>query len=86
MKAKVQRRREGQPFRMKRAQVLQEEVDKIAREFVGISLTEAHEQSRCVLCGKSVDEEQFRDALSKKEYGISGTCQECQDSVFGEDE
>jgi hypothetical protein len=25
----------------------------------------------------------FRDALSRKEFGISGLCQACQDSVFG---
>jgi hypothetical protein len=26
---------------------------------------------------------EFRDALSKREYEISGICQTCQDSVFG---
>lgn len=25
----------------------------------------------------------FKDALSKKEYSISGLCQDCQDKVFG---
>jgi len=25
----------------------------------------------------------FRDAISKKEYTISGLCQKCQDSIFG---
>ncbi len=25
----------------------------------------------------------FRDELSRREYTISGLCQECQDSVFG---
>lgn len=25
----------------------------------------------------------FSDALSRKEYGISGLCQKCQDSVYG---
>lgn len=37
----------------------------------------------CVTCGGPVGE--FRDALSQKEYGISGMCQECQNSVFGVD-
>ena len=32
-------------------------------------------------CGKSV--EGFRDALSKREYSISGLCQNCQDEIFG---
>jgi len=35
---------------------------------------------RCTWCGKDVFE--FRDALSRKEYGISGLCQECQDKTF----
>lgn len=25
----------------------------------------------------------FKDALSEKEYTISGMCQECQDGIFG---
>lgn len=32
-------------------------------------------------CGKEI--KGFRDELSKKEYQISGLCQECQDSIFG---
>tara|TARA_R100001082_G_C4350300_1_gene154232 strand:+ start:626 stop:844 length:219 start_codon:yes stop_codon:yes gene_type:complete len=38
----------------------------------------------CVTCENSIGE--FRDSLSKKEYSISGMCQSCQDSVFGEPE
>jgi hypothetical protein len=30
--------------------------------------------------------EDFRDALSKREYQISGLCQKCQDEMFGSDE
>ncbi len=33
-------------------------------------------------CGKPVTG--FRDALSQREYSISGLCQGCQDTVFGE--
>jgi len=32
-------------------------------------------------CGGSA--EKFDDALSRKEYSISGLCQKCQDAVFG---
>ena len=39
---------------------------------------------RCVICGGPATE--FRDALSRKEYGISGMCQKCQDKVFGAEE
>jgi hypothetical protein len=42
---------------------------------------------KCVTCGsgrlRNVD---FRDELSKNEYGVSGMCQVCQDKVFGEQE
>jgi len=37
-------------------------------------------QGYCATCGCEVRE--FRDELSRVEYGISGMCQECQDDVF----
>ena len=36
---------------------------------------------KCPTCEKLVG--QFRDELSKREFEISGMCQECQDNVFG---
>ncbi len=42
-------------------------------------------------CGKKVipevgnDKGMFKDALSLKEYSISGFCQQCQDGIFGGD-
>lgn len=39
---------------------------------------------KCPTCGGEVHE--FRDELSAKEFGISGMCQNCQDSVFCDDE
>ena len=41
-------------------------------------------RSQCVTCAEPVGE--FKDAISRKEYGISGMCQVCQDSVFAEPE
>jgi len=35
----------------------------------------------CSWCGKPANE--FRDSLSRREYTISGFCQECQDKTFG---
>lgn len=53
---------------------------------------ESIENAQCVQppygCAKeiwSMDDE-FRDALSVKEFFISGLCQECQDDVFGGEE
>ena len=40
-------------------------------------------QDICTWCGKPATE--FRDELSRREYTISGFCQECQDQVFGGD-
>lgn len=39
---------------------------------------------KCPFCGKDMSNPrgQFRDALSYKEFGISGLCQDCQDKVF----
>lgn len=34
----------------------------------------------CPFCNKEI--KNFRDSLSRKEYEISGLCQECQDKVF----
>lgn len=36
---------------------------------------------RCPTCQGEIGT--FRDELSRREFGISGMCQECQDSVFG---
>ena len=40
------------------------------------------ENNQCPLCSKPIDPDGFRDDLSRKEYGISGLCQKCQDGVF----
>lgn len=54
--------------------------------FPGAKRVESIEKRCCVKppfgCGQPVGE--FRDALSEKEYRISGLCQKCQDEIFGE--
>ena len=42
-------------------------------------------QSICVTCPNEIHDKDFRNDLSKHEYGISGMCQKCQDDVFGEE-
>ena len=39
------------------------------------------EKGKCPSCGKVPGK--FRDELSRREYGISGLCQKCQDKTFG---
>jgi len=54
------------------------------RHFVGYAnerIKKAMDTRRCVLCTGHVAE--FRDALSEKEFEISGMCQSCQDKLFG---
>lgn len=38
----------------------------------------------CLFCNKQI--KGFKDELSKKEYQLSGLCQECQDRIFGDSE
>lgn len=45
---------------------------------------EAISGNSCALCGGEANE--FTDALSRKEYGISGACQKCQDRIFVPDD
>jgi len=40
--------------------------------------------SQCIKCGEFNLE--FRDEISRKEYGISALCQPCQDQIFFPDE
>ena len=40
------------------------------------------EKGLCVFCSKPVVWEDFKDEISKKEFRISGICQECQDKTF----
>ena len=47
----------------------------------GESRTESIGGNTCVSCGEEATD--FADDLSRKEYGISGLCQACQDEVFG---
>lgn len=41
------------------------------------------DKGKCPFCEKEITEGEFRDALGKKEYMISGLCQACQDDMFG---
>jgi len=41
-----------------------------------------NETKVCLNCGQKVNENEFRDKLSRREYDISGFCQGCQDKIF----
>lgn len=40
------------------------------------------EEGKCPSCGKDMSNPSFKDELSKKEFEISGMCQDCQDKFF----
>ena len=40
------------------------------------------EEGLCPTCGKLIVQESFTDDLSRKEFSLSGMCQECQNEVF----
>jgi hypothetical protein len=50
----------------------------------GRERTDTIKHNICVTCGRQAT--QFKDALSIKEYSISGMCQDCQDKTFGLDD
>jgi len=57
------------------------EIDQLLTSITGKDRKETIMQGKCATCNDP--NMNFRDALSKKEYSISGMCQKCQDSVFG---
>lgn len=55
-------------------------LDIFTQKNLGRSRTESKKDSICVVCGG--DATKFTDALSRREYEISGMCQKCQDKIF----
>jgi hypothetical protein len=60
---------------------MEEFLNETAETFFGSDRAKAMKDATCVACkGPAVE---FEDALSKKEFGISGLCGKCQNGVFG---
>jgi hypothetical protein len=71
---------------MVRTEKVQTALDKLGILTFGRTNTEAIQKGICISCGKVIDlQNGFRDALSQREYGISGLCQSCQDVAFREE-
>tara|TARA_R110000824_G_scaffold180869_1_gene361400 strand:+ start:548 stop:778 length:231 start_codon:yes stop_codon:yes gene_type:complete len=56
-------------------------IEQMLTKLTGVSRVGAVAEASCATCKGEASS--FRDALSKKEYTISGMCQSCQDSIFG---
>lgn len=65
------------------------EIKKVLDNFTGSRFGKtkiaAEAEKVCVFCHKPIKDEDFRNEISRREYGISGICQKCQDDVFGKD-
>lgn len=59
------------------------DIDELITEILGIDRIKSIQSDLCVQCEKEAKE--FRNDISRKEYRISGMCQNCQDEFFGLD-
>lgn len=59
---------------------MERKIDSFTKQVFGRCRTDSIKEAVCVGCGASVKE--FRNAISRKEFTISGLCQSCQDGVF----
>lgn len=62
------------------------EMEDFLNELTSLAFGRERNGLACVTCGSTnVSPEDFRNDISRKEFRISYMCQNCQDSVFGED-
>jgi hypothetical protein len=62
------------------------QLDTDIKRLTGIDRKKAIIDKICPFCHKPVDVNKFRDEQSRKEFRISGLCQNCQDKMFGKEE
>ena len=68
----------GEPT--KKSAEMESFLDELSQQAFGRLRTESIKSDVCSFCGG--DAAEFKDALSEKEYAISGFCQKCQDETF----
>lgn len=60
-------------------------VNNLLNSILGANREDTIRSNKClpapIGCGEPATE--FRDAISEREYSISGLCQKCQDATFG---
>ena len=62
-----------------------ESMDRAIMESLFPEQTRLAEQGYCPMCAVSMAGKSFKDALSFREFQISGMCQVCQDEVFNQE-
>jgi hypothetical protein len=60
------------------------QLDALFTAVFGIDRKVSIQDKTCATCGEDVQLDSLKSELSLKEFHISGMCQTCQDSVFGE--
>lgn len=59
------------------------EMEQMCEQFANKLFNRSLKDPVCVTCGSDkVKPNDFKDALSRKEFSISHICQKCQDSIF----
>lgn len=64
--------------------VKSKQIEDLLTKTAGISRQHANVLGICVWCKQEI-KTPFRNEISKREYNISGFCQDCQDKTFGKD-
>tara|TARA_B100001029_G_scaffold179043_1_gene187201 strand:+ start:1355 stop:1573 length:219 start_codon:yes stop_codon:yes gene_type:complete len=64
----------------KKSEVIEKMLEEVSKH-LGTPRSIAFKTGVCVMCSKEATS--FRDAMSEREYSISGMCQECQDNIWG---
>ena len=59
------------------------QIEELLTSILGRSRIESVKNKSCVSCNDT--DVTFKDELSVIEYSISGLCQTCQDSIFGDE-
>ena len=71
-------------FSQRKAMAKSPELEKQLSNLTQMMFGRERDGKACVTCGSTaILPEDFRDDLSRKEWGISFMCQTCQDGVFG---
>ena len=65
----------------KKSPAIEQFLEGFSKDAFGRSRKESMQNEICVSCGCYA--KVFRDEISRREYFISGLCQQCQDETFG---